>query len=128
MRVPFAGSTPLADSVTVVKLATGLAGLELALTDGVAAPGGGAIGTLTVAVSGVVVFPPPTVTWKVRFLFAATAGALNVEVIALEVESVTAGSPLFTICFQAYGPSLGVLPAAVKVTCVPATIGLAAAV
>ena len=68
------------------------------------------------AVSGVVVFPPPTVTWKVRFVFAATVGAVNAEVIAPGVESVTVGSPLFTTCFHAYGPSLGVLPAAVKVT------------
>jgi hypothetical protein len=113
--------------VTLVPLATGFTGAELAFTDGGAGAAGGAIGTVTVAVAGVVELLPPTLTWKVRFVLPATVGAVKVEVSADGVLSVTVGSPGFTICVQVNGPLVGVLPAALNVTCVPATIGVAAA-
>jgi hypothetical protein len=89
---------------------------------------GGAIGTVTVAVAGVVELLPPTLTWKVRFELAATVGAVKLVVIREGVPSVTVGSPGLTICVQVNGPFPGVLPAALSVTAVPAMIGVAAAV
>lgn len=112
-------------SVTAAPLATGLAGLEVALTDGGDGGAGGAIGTVTVAVAGVVEFAPPTLTWKVRFVLAVTVGAVNVVVGAVGVFSVTAGSLPLLICVQTNGPVLGELPAEFSVTTVPATIGVA---
>lgn len=128
VSVPPAGSMPLALRVTFTPLATGLAGATVALTDGGAGAAGGAIGTETVAIAGVVEFAPPTLTWNVRLVAVATFGATNVVVIADGVFSVTPGLlPLLT-CVQANGPLFGVLPAALNVTSVPATIGVAAEV
>ena len=126
--MPPAGSTPLALSATFVPLATGFAGIELALIDGAAGAAGGAIGTVTVAVAGVVELLPPTLTWKVRLVLLATIGAEKLVVINEGVPSETTGSPGFTICVHVNGPFAGLLPAALKVTAVPATIGVAAAV
>jgi hypothetical protein len=113
-------------SVTFVPLATGFAGAELAFTEGGAGAAGGTTGTVTVAVAGVVELLPPTLTWNVRFVFAATVGAVKVALTDEALFSVTAGSPGLTICVQEKGPFVGVLPAALNVTCVPATIGVAA--
>lgn len=93
VNVPPAGSTPVALRVTFIPLATGFAGDDVALTEGGVGAVGGAMGTVTVAVAGVVEFMPPTLTWNVRFVFAATVGALNVVVMAPGVFNVTAGSP-----------------------------------
>jgi hypothetical protein len=109
-------------------LDTGLAGIDVALTDGGAGAVGGEIGTVTVAVAGVVELAPPTLTWKVKLVLAATVGALKLVVMSVGVPRLTVGSPGFTICVQTNGPLLGVLPAALSVTAVPATIGVAAAV
>jgi hypothetical protein len=128
VSVPPAGSTPLALRVTFVPLATGFAGAELAFTDGGAGAAGGAIGTVTIAVAGVVELLPPTLTWKVRLVLLATVGAVKLVVINEGVPSETAGSPGFMICVHVNGPFEGVLPAALNVTAVPATIGVAAAV
>lgn len=114
--------------MTADPLETGLAGLALTLTDGRAGAAGGAIGTVTVAVAGVVELLPPTLTWKVRFVLLATVGAVKLVVINEGVPSETAGSPGFMICVHVNGPPEGVLPAALNVTAVPATIGVAAAV
>lgn len=108
-------------------LATGFTGAELALMEGGAGAAGGAIGTVTVAIAGVVELFPPTLTWNVRFVLLATVGAVKVAVSADGVPSVTAGSPAFTIWVHVNGPFVGVLPAALNVTSVPATIGVAAA-
>ena len=126
--MPPAGSTPLALNVTFVPLATGFAGDELAFTDGGAGATGGAMGTVTVAVAGVVELVPPTLTWKVKLVLLATVGAEKLVVISEGVPSETTGSPGFTICIHVNGPFEGVLPAALKVTAVPATMGVAAAV
>lgn len=77
------------------------------------------------AVAGVVEFVPPTVTWKVRFVSALTVGAVNVVVGEVGVFSVTAGSVPLLTCVQTNGPVLGVLPAELRVTTVPATMGVA---
>lgn len=126
VSVPPAGSTPLALSVTFTPLATGLAGAAVALTDGGAGAAGGAIGTVTVAVAGVVEFAPPTLTWNVRLVAVATVGAAKVVVIADGVFNVTPGSLPLVTCVQVNGPLFGVLPAALSVTSVPATTGVAA--
>jgi hypothetical protein len=106
----------------------GVAGIELALIDGGAGAAGGAIGTVTVAVAGVVELLPPTLTWKVRLVLLATVGAEKLVVISEGVPSETTGSPGFTICVHVNGPFAGELPAALNVTAVPAMIGVAAAV
>jgi hypothetical protein len=126
--VPPAGSTPLAFNVTFVPLATGFAGAEPALTDGGAGAAGGAIGTVTIAVAGVVELLPPTLTWKVRLVLLATVGAVKLVVINEGVPSEIVGSPGFMICVHVNGPFEGVLPAALNVTAVPAMMGVAAAV
>lgn len=114
--------------MTPAPLATGLAGTAVALMDGGVVFAGGAIGTETVAAAAVEEFPPPTLTWKVRFRLAATVGAVKVAVNDVGVPSVTVGSPGATTCVHTNGPLLGVLPAALNVTSVPPTIGFAAAV
>lgn len=97
VNVPPAGSTPVALRVTFIPLVTGFAGDDVVLTEGGAGAVGGVMGTVTVAVAGVLEFAPPTLTWNVRFVFTATVGALNVVVIAVGVFNVTAGSPGFMI-------------------------------
>jgi len=111
-----------------VPLATGFTGDELAVTEGGAGAAGGAIGTVTVAVAGVVELFPPTLNWNVRFVLAATVGAVKVAFAVDAFARFTLGSPGFMICVHENGPLVGVLPAELSVTCVPATIGVAAAV
>ena len=83
---------------------------------------------MTVAVAGVVELFPPTLNWNVRFVLAATVGAVKVAVAVDPFARFTLGSPGFMICVHENGPLVGVLPAELSVTCVPATIGVAAAV
>src|SRR6185312_14775455 len=128
VSVPPEGSTPVALSVTNVLLATGLAGDALANTEGGVPGGGTAIGTATTEIAGVVVLPPPTVNWKVRFSGVATTGAMNVAVGEFGLVMVTNGSPGLTSWIQANGPLMGVLPVELSETRVPATIGVATAV
>src|SRR6185312_690083 len=90
------GSTPVALSVTNVLLATGLAGEALANTEGGVPGGGTAMGTATTEIAGVVVLPPPTVNWKVRFSGVATTGAMNVAVGEFGLLMATNGSPGLT--------------------------------
>jgi hypothetical protein len=125
---PPAESTPDALSVTFVPLATGFVGAELAFTEGGAGAAGGAIGTVTVAVAGVVELFPPTLNWNVRFVLAATVGAVKVAVALDAFARFTLGSPGFMTCVHEKGPLVGVLPAELSVTWVPATIGVAAPV
>jgi hypothetical protein len=115
-------------SVTFAPLATGLAGTALALMDGGVVFTGGAIGTDTVATAAIEEFPPPTLTWNVRFLLAATVGAVKVDVNDVGPARVTVGSAGEITCVHTNGPLVGVLPAALSVTSVPPTIGFAAAV
>jgi hypothetical protein len=98
------------------------------LTEGGAGAAGDAIGTVTVAVAGVVELFPPTLNWNVRFVLAATVGAVKVAFAVDAFARFTLGSPGFMICVHENGPLVGVLPAELSVTCVPATIGVAAAV
>ena len=114
--------------MTLAPLATGLAGTTLALMDGGVVFNGGTIGTETLATAAVVEFPPPTLTWKVKFVLAATVGAVKVDVNDVGVPSVIVGSPGAITCVHTNGPVLGVLPAALSVTSVPPTMGFAAAV
>jgi hypothetical protein len=120
VRVPPAGSTPVALRVTAEALATGLAGDDVALTVGGLVTGAAATGTVTDAVAGVVEFAPPTLTWKVRLVWAERLGATNVACTLLGFVRVTAGPP---VCVHAKGPLLGVLPVASRVTVVPVATG-----
>jgi hypothetical protein len=124
VSVPPLGSTPVAVRVTAEALGTGLAGAELAKTDGAVPGGGGTIGTLKVVVFAVVVLPPPTVKEKPRLNGAPTTGAIKVAVALVGLMMVTCGSPGFTICAHWNGPLTGVLPAELRVTVVPAVIGV----
>ena len=120
---PF-GSIPVAVRVTLVALGTGLAGAELAKTDGAVPAGGTTTGTKNVVVLGVVVLPPPTVSEKPRLSGAPTTGATKEAVGLVGLMMVTCGSPGLTTCAHRNGPLTGVLPAELRVTIVPAVIGL----
>jgi hypothetical protein len=111
--------------VTLAALATGLDGVEVAETDGAVPAGGAAIGMVNVVVLGCVVLPPPTVSEKPRLRGALTTGATNVAVGLVGFVMVTTGSPGLTICAHRNGPFSGVLPAELRVTSVPAVIGVA---
>ena len=120
VREPPAGSTPVAERVTAEALATGLAGDDVALTVGGLVTGAAATGTVTDAVAGVVEFEPPTLTWKVRLVWAERLGATNVACRLVGFVRVTAGPP---VCVHTKGPLVGVLPVASRVTVVPVATG-----
>src|SRR5256885_168578 len=101
---PFAGSMAVAVSVTRAALATLFAGAEVAVSTGEVLAGALAIGISTFAVARLVVLFPPTVSWKVSVVGAATTGAVTVAVEAFAFVIVTRGSPGFTICCHANGP------------------------
>lgn len=122
--MPPLGSTPVAVKVTLAALTIGLAGLEVAKIDG-DVPGGGTVtATVKVVVLGCEVLPPPTVKEKPRLSGEETTGAINVAVGLLGLMMVTRGSPGFTICVHWNGPFDGVLPVELRVTSVPAVIGV----
>ena len=126
LSAPPVGSTPLAVRVTVAPLLATVVGAPFMVatraTDGGVPGGGGMTGTDTVAVEGAVVFPPPTVSWKLRLSGEDTTGAMNVALALAGFVIVTSGSPGLTICTQANGPFAGELPLEVSVTLVPAVI------
>ena len=114
----------MAVSVTSEPLATGLAGAEVAVTDGGVPAGGTTIGTITVAGAEAGVNPsPPTISWKLRFCGPATVGARNVALTLFGLLMVTTGSPGLMICDQANGPAAGVLALPSSVTVTPANGG-----
>ena len=94
---PPAGSMAAALRVTWAPLATLFAGEDVAVTAGGVVGGAVAIGTSKFAVAAFVVLFPPTVSWKVKVVGAATTGATNVVVGWFGFVIVTNGSPGFTI-------------------------------
>jgi hypothetical protein len=73
------------------------AGEELAVTAGGVLGGAVDIGTSRFAVAAFVALFPPTVSWKVSVVGAATAGATSIAVGWLAWVMVTNGSPGLTI-------------------------------
>src|SRR6185437_4187632 len=122
VRLPPAGSTPRAVSVTTVPPVTGFAGDELTVTAGAWPAGGTAIGTTTKPPFGSeagTVPLPPTINWKVTFCAPVTVGARKVGLPTVGSLRVMTGSPGLMICCQWNGPLGGVLAVPSRVTVIP---------
>src|SRR5579859_440073 len=135
VRVPFAGSTPVAASWTGEALlgtvmvvagptAGGPANAAVALTAGGVFGGAITIGTVTLAGAEIGTrLPSPTISWNVRFCGPATTGATNVAFAADGLLMVTIGSPGLTTWVHVNGPVGGVLAVPSRVTVTPANGG-----